>query len=143
VRRGKGVGCEARGEGVSGRLGGSLVPRVILDIYPIPISVGHYRFVSAVRFPPPSRLESTPTQCRQNKKVPYPYPRLSPALPCRKVPRVVLRVTLGSKGVYVSEYDSRRERDSSSVPRISLTPTAQTNKHRPTRESKAVPIGEV
>jgi hypothetical protein len=141
------VRCKARGrEGARGcrnKGGRSQVPRVILDICPTPISVGRYRFVSAVRFPPPSRLESTPTQCRQNKKVSYPYPRLSYALPCRKVPRVVLRVTLGSKGVCVSEYDSRRERDSSLVPRVSLIPTPHTNKHRPTRESKAVPIGEV
>lgn len=67
-----------RGEGVSVLVRWSQVPRVILDIYPTPISVGHYRFVSAVRFPPPSLLESTPTLCRQ-KKSPLPLPL---SVPC-------------------------------------------------------------
>ena len=80
-----------RGEGVGVLVRRSPVPRVILDIYPTPISVGRYRFVSAVRFPPPSFLESTPTLCCQKKSplpLPLSVPCLSPALPCRKVPRV-------------------------------------------------------
>ena len=69
-----------RGEVVSVLVRWSQVPRVILDIYPTPISVGHYRSAPAVPFPPPSLLESTPTPCCQNKKKsPLPLPL---SVPC-------------------------------------------------------------
>ena len=71
-----------RGEGVGVLVRRSPVPRVILDIYPTPISVGRYRFVSAVRFPPPSFLESTPTLCCQKKKSPTPTPVCPLSVPC-------------------------------------------------------------
>lgn len=95
----RGEGCEARGKGVGGRLGKSLVPRVILDIYPILISVSHYRFVSAGRYPPPSSLPypypSEPSKLRLS----YPYPYLPPALsPCLPLPCIVSPSATGDRG---------------------------------------------